>query len=389
MRVLQIMECTIGGTRRHLRDLVGGLLARGVDVEVAAATLRDPGMEEDLKAMAERGAGVHRIPMVRQISPARDLLHGFRLSGVVLDRRFDVVHTHSSKAGALGRISAFLCSGAARVHTPHTFASLFEGRGQGGDSVGPRGLIGTIEKILCKASQRVIHVSESERNEGAAHHIVPPSRAVVVPNGIDPLLLGDGTGDAFRETHRIPKNVALVGTVGLLNDAKAHDLLIESFSRLEGEPHLLLVGYGELEEVLRAQARDLGLTDRVHMPGWIDDVAGAYRAMDVFVLSSRWEGLAYALLEAMALGCPCISTEVNGSREALLGGEEEAGLLVPREDSTALAKAMNQLLGDEKARKAFGASAAKRIVDCYTLDAMIDGTLAVYRDVIGLPGEAE
>jgi len=108
VRVLQMMECTIGGTRRHLRDLVHGLADRGVDVEVVCSTRREPRMADDVAAMRARGVAVHEVPMVRAVRPGRDLAHALRILAVVLDRGFDVVHTHSSMAGALGRSAAIL-----------------------------------------------------------------------------------------------------------------------------------------------------------------------------------------------------------------------------------------------------------------------------------------
>ena len=123
VRILLIMECTIGGTRRHLRDLAFGLVARGHRVDVVAAALRDPNMERDMERMAAAGVGVRRLDMVRAITPLLDAWHALKLALRLPFRGYDVIHTHSSKAGALGRATGALFSRAARVHTPHTYAS--------------------------------------------------------------------------------------------------------------------------------------------------------------------------------------------------------------------------------------------------------------------------
>jgi glycosyltransferase involved in cell wall biosynthesis len=381
------MECTIGGTRRHLRDLVHGLLRREVEVTVACAAEREPSMRRDMEAMAAAGAHVREIPMVRRIAPGLDAWHALRLSKVIWGRGFDVVHTHSSKAGALGRVSALVGSRAVRIHTPHTYAFSFEGgHGQGGEPAGHPGLLRRTEQVLGHITHRHIHVSRAELEEGVRLGVVRDHRARVVLNGIDPAPFTAPTGgEAVRAELGIPADVPVVGTVGLLNDAKGHDALLEALPALPGDARLLLVGHGERESDLRAQAERLGVTPRVHFAGWRDDVPACHAAMDVFVLSSRWEGLAYSLLEAMAAGLPCVSTDVNGSREALLDDDSlpPAGLVVPREDPPALAAALRTLLEDEGLRARLGAAGPERVARRFTVDAMVEATLEVYREVLG------
>lgn len=385
MRVLQVMECTIGGTRRHLRDLAHGLLRRGVDVEVVASAEREPRMRDDMAAMREAGMRVHEIPMVRPISPVRDLGHALRLAGVLCDRRFDVVHSHSSKAGALARTMATLCSGAARVHTPHTYAASFDGGvGQGGEAPGPLGLIVATERLLGRVTDRLVHVSAGERDEGQALGVVAASRARVVPNGIDAAAFASPAGgEALRAAFGIPTTARVVGTVGLLNDAKGHDVLVEALARLPADVHGLVVGNGELEGALRELAVARGVADRFTITGWRDDLPACHDAMDVFCLPSRWEGLSYALLEAGAAGLPLVSTEVNGSRDVIApDGLPACGMVVPREDPAALAQALRVLLDDASHARDLGRIAARRVAECFSLDAMVDATLAVYEELL-------
>ncbi|GJM20456.1 MAG: glycosyl transferase [Planctomycetota bacterium] len=383
MRVLLIMECTIGGTRRHLRDLALGLSTRGHQVHVIAATLRDPGMLRDLDSFRAAGLGVTQLDMVRAITPLRDGVHALSLARRLPFRGYDVIHTHSSKAGALGRCVAPLFSRAARVHTPHTYAASFDGgKGQGGDAPGPPGLILATERVLGRVTDRLIHVSEAERDEGQALRVIPAARACVVPNGIDPDAFANPSGgDALRVEFDIPASAPLVGTVGLLNDAKGHDLLVEALAQLPDNAHALIVGHGELEAELRAQAASLGLGERLHITGWRDDVLACLDAMDVFCLPSRWEGMSYALLEAMSAGKACVSSQVNGSPEALTPHDAEAaGRVVPRGDATALAAVLRELLDDAALRTRFGQVAAARVRERFSLNAMLTNTLAVYEE---------
>ncbi len=392
MRVLQVMECTIGGTRRHLRDLVLGLLDRGVDVEVACAALREPAMRRDMALMEERGARVHEVPMVRAIRPATDLRHALRLAGIVCDRGFDVIHTHSSKAGALGRAVGVLLSGAVRIHTPHTYAASFgDGKGQGGEDPGSRSLILRVERVLGRVTHRLVHVSADERDEGQRLGTIRASRARVVPNGIDPARFASPTGGAeLRRELGVPPDAPLVGTVGLLNDAKGHDVLLDAVAELPADVHALFVGHGELEADLRARAKRLGLAGRAHFAGWRDEVRSAHDAMDVFALPSRWEGLSYAMLEALAAGVPVVSTAVNGSREVLEPPAAEGppcGIVVPCGDPPALAAALARVLADDALAAGFRAAGPARVASRFTLDAMVDGVLAVYEDALGVRHE--
>ncbi len=390
MRVLQVMECTIGGTRRHLRDLSLGLLERGVELEVVCAALREPDMRRDMELMRERGARVHELPMIRPISPLRDAWHALRLAAIAWDRGFDVIHSHSSKAGALARSVGLLGSSAVRIHTPHTYAASFEGgKGQGGEAPGNLALILATERLLGKATHRLVHVSADERDEGQQLGVIPARRARVVPNGIRPKDFASPRGGAaLRAELGIPRAAPLVGTVGLLNDAKGHDSLLRAVATLDERVHLLLVGHGELEPQLRALAEQLGLQARVHFAGWRDEVHSAHDAMDVFVLSSRWEGLSYALLEAVAAGVPAVSTAVNGSRDVLdPEGQSPCGLVVPCEDTAALAEAMGRLLADsadaQQLARRLSAAGPARVGSHFSLDSMVEQTLGVYREALG------
>ena len=125
MHIAHVMEATIGGTRRHLVDVALEQRRRGDDVSLLVSTLRDPGFEGDLQRLEGAGAHVHRISMVRPIRPARDLRHLRQIKAALRELRPDIVHTHSSKGGVLGRRASLSTGIGARVHTPHTFAFLF------------------------------------------------------------------------------------------------------------------------------------------------------------------------------------------------------------------------------------------------------------------------
>jgi glycosyltransferase involved in cell wall biosynthesis len=376
MRILHVMESTIGGTRRHLVDAAAGLRARGLDVHVAASTLRQPDFERDLARLESLGVGVLRLPMVREIHPGRDLPHLATLSRHLERLRPDVVHTHSSKAGALGRLASLATNVGARVHTPHTFAFLF-------DAMFPswkRELYRDLEAALAGHTLRTIAVSDTEADTIRRSGVVPGDRVRVVANGPDP-----APWLAARPLPRsdlgVPAEAPLAAVVGLLNVAKGQDLAIEALARPGLERlHLAVAGHGETEASLRALAERLGVASRVRFLGYRDDAPAIVATADFTLLPSRWEGMPYALLESLAAGRPVVATPVDGARDVVRTGE--TGVLAHAIAAGAIADACRAMLAfspDE--RRAMGERGRERVLARWTAERMVDGLLGVYREV--------
>lgn len=370
------MECTIGGTRRHLVDVASGQRAAGLDVAVAASALRQPDFERDLARLEARGVRVHRVPMVRALSPMADARDLAALRRIVRAESPDVVHTHSSKAGALGRLASVLEDRGARVHTPHTFAFLFAAM----FSRPKRALFRAIEQGLSGHTARVIAVSASEARGISASGVVDPARVRTVENGIDPAPWIGAAAPPRAEISSDPR-APLALVVGLLNAAKGQGLLLRALGAPGLERlHVALAGSGEDEGLLRAEARALRLEDRVRFLGFRDDVPRLLAAADFLVLPSRWEGMPYAVLEAMAAAKPVVATPVDGAVDLVESGV--TGELAAAIDADSLAEALRRQLActPEEAR-ARGATARARVLARHTDAAMIRGLSAVYREI--------
>lgn len=383
LEICHVMECTIGGTRRHIRDLTEGLVRRGHRVTLAASAARDPGFLEDLAALDRAGVRVVLVPMVREISPRRDLTHLVRLAAVLAGGRFDVIHTHSSKAGALGRTAALLAApDAARVHTPHTFAFRF-------DAAFPawkRRVFLQVERRLGASTDRMVHVSASERDTAVELGIVEESRAVVIENGIDPEPFASIEREESESARRhlgVRPHESLIGTVGLLNSAKGHLDLVEAAAllrRRREDVRFVVVGEGELRGEIERRIEERGLSGSFVLTGYRTDVPRLLAAMDVFCLPSLWEGMPYAVLEAMAAGLPCVVTDVDGSRDLVEPGR--TGWIVPRRDPEALAAALERVLCDPEAARRMGEEARRRVQSRHTLDRMVDRHAALYEEAV-------
>ena len=370
------MEATIGGTRRHLVDLAGGQNARGVEVHLAVATTRDPGFHQDLERLEREGVGVRRIPMVRSIRPGLDLRHLAELRRLLRELRPDIVHTHSSKAGVLGRSASIATGIGQRVHTPHTFAFLFAelfGRVQ-------RRVYLSIERGLARRTHRILAVSCSEGESFKRSKVVAPERVRVVANGIDPRPFESARPADLAALGLDPAR-PVAAVIGLVYAAKGQDLALECLGRPGLEQlQLLIAGPGEIES-LEARAASLGLADRVRILGPRDDVPSLLSACDLLLLPSRWEGMPYVVMEAMAAAKPVVATPVDGARDLIVHGQ--TGRLAAGIDAGALAEELRRLLalGLDR-RRAMGEAGRERVRSGFSVDTMVEGTLAVYRELV-------
>ena len=375
MRVLHVMEATIGGTRRHLVDTAFGQLEAGLEVELAVATARDPDFPADLERLEARGARVTRVSMVRSLRPASDYSAYRVLRRLIADRRPDVVHTHASKAGVLGRRASCSVGVGARVHTPHAFAFLF------GALFGPakRALFRQIEVQLARRTDRMIAVSPSEAETFRSSGVVDPDRVRIVPNGIDPAPFTDASPLDLSSLGVDPKR-PVAAVIGLIYAAKGQDLALEALTRPGVEDlQLLVVGPGDTAE-LEEQARRLGVVDRVRFTGVRRDVPAILAAVDMLLLPSRWEGMPYVILEAMASSRAVVATPVDWARDLVLPGE--TGVIAAEISAAAIAEGLAEVcsLGAE-GRARMGAAGRERVMSGYTATRMVEGLLEVYGEV--------
>ena len=376
LSVLQVMESTIGGTRRHLTDLSRGLLARGVDLHLCVAAERQPDFRADLARLADEGAVIHELPMRRRISPATDARQLFAISELLRRVRPDIVHTHCSKAGVLGRLASQTTDVGVRVHTPHTFAFLFE------DLFGPlkRQLFFALEQRLADGCARLIAVSEDEAVGFRASGVVDPARVAVIENGIDPHAWA--VAEALDVTeYGFAADRPLLLCAGLLYAAKGQDLLLQALARPENADwQCAFAGSGSAAAELEALADELGVADRVRWLGFRRDLPRWMAACDALALPSRWEGMPYVVLEAMAAGKPVVATPVDGAR-ALVSAR--TGWLADEIGADSLARALADCLAvGPDGRAARGAAGSEQVSAGHGVDRMVDRHLELYRSCV-------
>ncbi len=375
MRVLHVMECTIGGTRRHLVDVALGQCALGHKVQVVVSTLRDETFLSDMERMRSEGVEVFVLNMVRGPAPLTDWLHLGRLKSILREFKPDIVHTHSSKAGVLGRQASISTKIGARVHTPHTFSFLFEALFSGPK----RWLYRSIERRYAKFTQRFVAVSRNEAETFGRAGFIEPGKVAVVPNGIDPAPFASAI--ASDEDFGFDPTAPLVILVGLVYAAKGQDLALEALA-CEGleRVQLLCVGPGDTS-ALEVQAQALGIAARVRFLGARDDVPALMARADLLLLPSRWEGMPYVVLEAMARGMPVVATPVDGAREVIVPGE--TGFLSPTVDARGVAEALAAALSKSPEEWVqMGRAGQQRVAEHYSLESMVRGLDAVYAELL-------
>jgi glycosyltransferase involved in cell wall biosynthesis len=328
-----------------------------------------PGAEAHLAAAGVPWTQVAQLR--REVNPLRDLLALAQLRRVIREIRPDVVHTHSSKAGFLGRLAARLAGVRYIVHTPH--GHIFDGYFS---PLATRTFIG-LERLAARWTSRFVTLSDEEARDHLRHGIGRPEQFTTIPSGVDldPIL----QAAPVRLLHDGP----VIGTVARLVPVKGLEYLLDAAPAIFGESpgaRLLMVGDGELRQALEARAQTLGIADRVHFAGFRADAPAVLAGMDVFVLPSLNEGMGRVLVMAMALGKPIVATRVGGVPELLDGGK--AGLLVPPADPSALAEAVLSLLRDSDLARRI-AEAGRSRAPRYSAKAMVDALAKLYREIVG------
>ena len=369
IRVLRLFSrLNIGGPAIHVILTTAGLDPKRYDSLLVVG--REGDREGNFLNLAEaKGIPLRIIPTFgRRIDPLRDLITLVRLFRLMRRERPDIVHTHTAKAGALGRVAARLAGVPVVVHTFH--GSVFDG--YFGPSVAR--FFQWIERILALGTDAIVAVSERVAADLAERKITPRKKIEVVPLGLELGRFQDvqqRRGELRRELG-VPPRARLVGSVGRLVAIKDLGTLLRSMVQLSAtqpDSILLVVGDGPDRPALEMEAERLGLGSRARFLGFRDDLERIYADLDVAVNCSLNEGTPVALIEAMASGVPVLATAVGGTPDLLEEGR--LGRLVPPGDPNALACALAETLsgGHDSAEKA--ALARRSVLQRFSLERLL------------------
>jgi glycosyltransferase involved in cell wall biosynthesis len=374
LRVLHaITMLELGGAQRNTLDTCRLLDRERFAVGLACA---DRG---ELFDEATRLDDVALFPLRRlrrEVRPLDDLGALGELRRTIRTFRPDVVHTHSSKAGVLGRLAARRERVPVVVHSVHGF-------GFGAHQAAPvRWAFLAAERLVAPWTTQFVAVSRRNLDEGVALGLFPRERARVIRSGIDLAVFRKPSGGReMRRSLGIPADAPLVVQVACFKPQKAPERFVElaaAVARRVPAAHFLLVGDGELRGRLEAARAAAGLDGRLHLPGWRRDIAAVYAAATVVTLTSRFEGLPRALVEALTASVPVVAMAVDGVLEVVREGVN--GFLVAEGDTAGLAVRVVELLEDPVTRAALAARAPEGL-DEFDRDTMVRQQETMYEEL--------
>jgi glycosyltransferase involved in cell wall biosynthesis len=372
---LVIARLNVGGPATHVIELAAGLPRDQFEVRLIAG--REGRGEAGMHYLAERmGVKPEILPELSpRIGPA-DLLAFLRLRAIFRTWKPDVVHTHTAKAGAVGRTAARCAGVPAVVHTFHGHVL------RGYFSPPVEFFFRSLERMLARLTDRIVTLSPALKADLVGMGIAPAEKIDVVPLGmdLDPLIGCLPRREELRSDLGIRPDQPLIGIVGRLVPIKNHRLFLEAARSMvdSGNPaHFVVVGDGELRDSLQALAGEMGIAQRVHFSGWKKDMAPVYAGIDLLALTSDNEGTPVAVIEAMAAGVPVVATAVGGVPDVVRDGE--TGWLVPPGDAPALSRAWLEALRREPRVEAIRTRARRDVLDRFGRERMISTMADLYR----------
>jgi len=384
VKVLRVIaRLNMGGPALHVAYLTEGLAERGYDTTLVAGSLA---RGEDSMAFVAEAHGVEVVKideLHREISPLRDLVAVFRLARLIRAERPQILHTHTAKAGAIGRLAALVAGPDGPPIVVHTFhGHVLHGYF---DPFRTR-VFRLLERFLARSSTALIAVSPQVRDDLVSLGVAPAEKFTVVRLGIEldeRVAIDDAMRADARRVMGIPPGRFAVGWVGRMTGVKRTDDVVRAFAALRArgvDACLCIVGDGPDREQVERRAHELGVVRDCLFLGYQEDVARFFAVFDAFVLSSVNEGTPVVAIEALAAGRPVVATRVGGVPDVVSDGVD--GFLVEPGDTEALAERLERLALDPELRREMGEAGRARMLPRYAVSRLIDDTDRLYRSLL-------
>ena len=373
-----ITRMIVGGAQENTLLSVVGLDAMP-EYDVTLISGIDKGKEGEMLSQAREQSHLIVLPeMGRSINPFSDLVALWKLYKLIKKGRYTIVHTHSSKAGVLGRLAAWLAGTPIIVHTLHSlvfheYQPWIVNRAWW-----------LAKKICAPVTDFYISVSEIIVKKAIAAGIAEPERFRTIYSGmeLDWFLNAKFDADAVKREFGIPLDAPVVGKIARLFPLKGHDQLMDAAPEIVKrvpDVRFFLIGDGMLLEHLQERARGYGILDNFVFAGLIDRtrIPEMISAMDVVVHTSLREGLARVLPQSLAMGKPCVSFDIDGAPEVVI--DDYTGYLVKAFDNVGLADRIAHLLEDKELRERLGANGRKHVDPNFRTEKMVADISEVYQ----------
>lgn len=339
---------------------------------------KDEGNMDEL-AKSKKVEPIYIKELCRELSLKKDLIAFWKLYQLIRKEKPDIVHTHTAKAGTLGRLAAKLAGVSVIIHTFH--GNVFEGYF---NSIKSK-LFLNIERFLAFLSDQIIAISHTQKQALLKYGIGNPDKISCIPLGLElePFLTPENSKGNFRRELNLETNIPLIGIVARLVPIKGHNYFLEAARIVSGdfpEARFILIGDGELRGKLENLASDLGIEEKVIFCGFRNDLVNIYADLDIVVLSSLNEGLPVSIIEALAAKKPVVATNVGGVKD--LVEDNVTGILVPKQDPQKLAYGIAFLLQKPEVAKNFGENGRKKVYPALNYTKLISDIEALYESLV-------
>jgi glycosyltransferase involved in cell wall biosynthesis len=363
-----------GGTLENILTLISGLSS---DYEIVLVV----GSKNTVKTRIDNCSEKYNFKviyideLIREINPIYDLVSLCRIYNIIKKEKPNIIHTHTSKAGFLGRLAGKLCGYKNIVHTPH--GHIFYGYfGKTKTKI-----FILLERLAAKWTRKIIVFSNAEKNDNIYFNVGKEEQFVIIPNGIDIEKFSKVNIDVATKKKElgIENSNKVIGVIGRLTPIKGHiyfiHAMVEILKRMSNIK-AVIAGSGELEEDLKIKVNNLGLKDFVLFLGDRTDIPEILKICDIVVLPSLNEGFGLAIVEAEAAGKPVVATKVGGIPEVIKDGE--TGILVPPRDSHKLASVIISLLKDKERAEKMGLYGRDFVKNNFNKEIMLERIKRLY-----------
>ncbi|MBI2252655.1 MAG: glycosyltransferase family 4 protein [Armatimonadetes bacterium] len=326
----------------------------------------------------QKGFNVIPIYIDRKINLLKDFISFKLLFDLIKTGNYNIVHTHTSKAGFIGRLAAFKAKTSLILHTCHGLAA------DSANNIFLRKLYFWLEKIAAKKSNHIIAVSDDLKKDLIKHSIVSADKVTTIHNGIDLQKFKiDKPKELIKKELNLPNNAPIIGIIGRIEKQKGHIYFIKAASKILKkfpEAIFIIVGTGYLKQRLENLVKKLGLERNIYFLGYRENIPEILSILDIFVYPSLWEGFGMGVLEAMASGVPIAASSTGGILDLIQHNHE--GLLVPKGEFKQLALAILELLSNPQKAQTLASNAKIKAINNFSQGELLKKYLELYKELI-------